>query len=833
VAAVLHQLRLRQLSGGGVLSLRRTEAQQRSSQLEISRVLIELDLTDPTAETFSSRTTLQFGSTGPVTFLDFRGRELLAAQLNGDDLDPAGWQSGRIPLTGLARENTVVVEGRMPYAGDGEGLHRHLDPADQQTYLYAMSFLDAAPRWFACFDQPDLKARYELRVSAPQRWTILGNGPSRQVTPGRWVITPSGPLPSYVVTLVAGPYTSLAEEHAGIRLGLHARASLTAELETAADEVFDVTRRGLDYYTELFGVPYPFGEYHQAFVPDFNAGAMENPGCVTLRDTFLYRGRATATDRSKRADVVAHELAHMWFGDLVTMRWWDDLWLNESFAEYLSMRCCAAVTRYPQWTDFGVVRKDWGFVADQSPTSHPVAGQGADDAETALQQFDGISYAKGAAVLKQLASYLGEEVFLRGLQSYVRRHAWANASFDDLIAAWTDAGAADLLPWAAAWLQTAGLDTIDATAAPAQLVRRAAPGGLERRHALRVVSVDARGALTELAEVVLADEPIPLTVPSDSALLVPDGTDATWAKIRFGPDGWVRLPSVLPRITDQQVLVVISNAVRDAVRGAELAPSAALDLIVIGMAGITADTIVDALFRFAADQLAGPYAPVAQRAARLARVAETAAELLHGASPASDRQLVAFRLLVRCTSDQVMLRRWLDGQRLPPGMVLDPELGWQIVQRLAALDPDPGPIETAVRRDPSAAGRVSAARARATLGRADIKEQAWRWLMQPSELSPYELYAVAEGFFEASQTELTTEYVSRYFAEIGATAEFRSGWVLGEAAGKAYPWTAATPDTLRLADTALAGSLPSPVRRALVDGTDRLRRAVRSLQRFG
>jgi aminopeptidase N len=597
--------------------------------------------------------------------------------------------------------------------------------------------------------------------------------------------------------------------------------------------VLDVTRQGLGYYTELFSVPYPFGEYHQAFVPDLNAGAMENPGCVTLRDTFLYRGRATAAERAKRAGVVAHELAHMWFGDLVTMRWWDDLWLNESFAEYLGMRCCAAATRYPLWTDFGVVRKDWGSVADQSPTSHPVAGQAADDAETALQQFDGISYAKGAAVLKQLAAYLGEEMFLDGLRSYIRRHAWGNAAFGDLLTAWTDAGAVGLEFWAAAWLQTAGLDTIDVTAAPVEVVRTAAPGGAGRRHALCIVSLDGHGALTRLADVTLADDRIPLSVPPESRLLVPDGTDATWAKIRFGPDGWRRLAAVLPSIADEPVLVVISNAIRDAVRDAELAPSAALHLILAGMAGVAAETVVDAMFRFAVDQLAGPYAPVAERAVRMAQVARAAENLLRGAPPGSDRQLLAFRLLVRCTSDQVLLRRWLDNQGMPPGMALDPELSWQIVQRLSALDPDPSPIETALARDPTAAARVSAARARATLGRPETKEQAWTRLMQPSELSAYELYAVAEGFFEAGQTELTKEYVSRYFAEIGATARFRSGWALGEIAARAYPWTAATPDTLRMAEAALAGNLPGPVRRALLDGTDRLRRAVRSLQYFG
>ncbi len=833
MAAVLHQTRLRHLSGGGILSLRRSEAEQRSGQLEVRHVRIELDLTDPSAATFPSRTTIEFASTGPTTFLDFRGRQLVTLHLNGRGLDPAGWQSGRIPLTGLERHNTVVVEGRMPYARDGEGLHRHVDPADDQLYLHATSFLDAAPRWFACFDQPDLKARYELRVRAPAGWTILGNGPSRPAGQGRWVITPSGPLPSYLVTLVAGPYTSVVSEHGGIRLGLHARASLTAELKTAADEVLDVTARGLDYYTELFGVPYAFGEYHQAFVPDLNAGAMENPGCVTLRDTLLYRGRATRPDRAKRAGVVAHELAHMWFGDLVTMRWWDDLWLNESFAEYLSMRCCATATPFPPWTDFGVVRKDWGMVADQSPTTHPVAGQAADDAETALQQFDGISYAKGAAVLKQLAAYLGEEVFSAGLRSYIRRHSFGTAQFGDLITAWTQAGAVDLASWAAAWLQTAGLDTIDVTDPPVQLVRTSPLSGPGRRHALSVVSVDAGGGLALLAEVTLADEPISVAVPQDSRLLVPDGTDAAWAKIRFGPDGWARLGSVLPRITDESVLVVIANAIRDAVRDAELAPATALDLILSLIVHVANDSIVDSLIRFAADQLSGPYAAVADRSARLARVAQLAMDLLQAAAPGSDRQLVAFRLAVRCTSDQAMLRNWFDSRQLPPGMVLDPELGWHLVQRLAALDPDPRPIEVALSRDPSAAGRVSAARARATLGRPETKEQAWRWLMQPSQLSAYEVYAFAEGFFVAEQAELTEEYVGRYFTEIAATASFRSGWALGEVAGKAYPWTAASPETVQIAEAALARNPPGPVRRALLDGTDRLRRAVRSLQRFG
>ena len=280
-----------------------------------------------------------------------------------------------------------------------------------------------------------------------------------------------------------------------------------------------VTRQSFDYYHELFGIPYPFGEYHQAFVPDFNAGAMENPGCVTLRDGFLYRGRATEADRGRRANVIAHELAHMWFGDLVTMRWWDNLWLNESFAEYLAHRCCTAATAYPLWTEFGILRKDWGLVADQSPSTHPIAGQDATDTQIALQNFDGIAYAKGAAVVKQLASHLGDAVFVAGLRSYIDRFAFGNATFEDLIDTWTAAGAVDLGTWAEAWLRTAGPDTIDVTwTEPGQaMITRAAPaaGSVGRVHALAVAGVDPAGAVIALADRSLGDDPVVVTVPDE------------------------------------------------------------------------------------------------------------------------------------------------------------------------------------------------------------------------------------------------------------------------------------------------------------------------------
>ncbi|MDQ1745311.1 MAG: aminopeptidase, partial [Pseudonocardiales bacterium] len=468
-------------------SLTRTEAVERAALLTVRNYRIALDLTGTGGE-FGSDTTIEFSATDSTasTFLDLRARRVLSVQLNGEPVDPAGLVDGRLPLTGLRADNTLRVRALMSYSTDGEGIHRHVDPADGRTYLYAMSFLDAAPRWFACFDQPDLKASFDIEVRCPADWSVIGNGSATRLAPGSWRLAGTRPLATYFVTLIAGPYASIIAEHDGIALGLHARASLAPYLRAEAPELLGLTTAALDRYHELFGIRYPFGEYHQAFVPDFNAGAMENPGCVTLRDQFLYRSAATRGQRTDRASTIAHEMAHMWFGDLVTMRWWDDLWLNESFAEYMGYRVCAAMTGKQSglaelaWIEFGLHRKDWGRVADQAPSNHPVAGNGSEDAAAALADFDGISYAKGASVLKQLAAHLGDEVFFAGLRRHFERHRFGNAEFADLISAWTDAGAVDLERWAEVWLRTSGLDTLSAdqrAASPAGEADQAGPAG--------------------------------------------------------------------------------------------------------------------------------------------------------------------------------------------------------------------------------------------------------------------------------------------------------------------------------------------------------------------
>jgi aminopeptidase N len=816
-------------------SLLRTEAEARAVQLQVGSVLVELDLTEVGCDLFGSRTTVEFTSAGGDSFVDFRGRELVTVTLNGQALDLDRWAEGRIALSDLQPRNTLVVEGRMAYSTDGEGLYRHVDPVDGETYLYAMSFLDAAPRWFACFDQPDLKATYRFEVAAPAGWTVLGNGPSTTSAPGRWTITPLRPLSTYFVTLVAGPYASVEAEHDGIRLGLHARASLRAELEREAPDIVRVTSQSFDYYHRLFGVRYPFGEYHQAFVPDFNAGAMENPGCVTFRDHYIYRGRATEAERGGRACVIAHEMAHQWFGDLVTMRWWDDLWLNESFAEYMAHRCCTEVTRYPQWTEFGIRRKDWGAVADQAPSTHPVAGTGSADAASALQDFDGISYAKGAAVLKQLVGYLGDEVFLAGLRVYFDRYAYGNAEFAELLGSWTAAGAVDLEPWAAAWLQTSGMDTLDVGGDRDEVVVTAtAPDGgpSPRVHAVTVGGVDPGGSVRPLAELALRGRARVVDVPDGTVLVVPDARDATWAKVRFGADGWSGLAAVLPELRDEAVVVVVDNALRDAVRDGELDPDQALDLLCRSVPQQQSEVLVSVVLGFAAKVLAGPFSPVEERADRLGRVHRAAREILAAAATGSDRQLSAFRLAVDTATDLERLTAWSEGRELPDGLVLDSELTWSIIERLAALGADPAVVDRAVREDLSSAAAVHAARARASVPMAEAKEAAWDLLMRPSSASAYEVYATADGFFLPGQEEVTQPYVERYFAEVGATAEFRHGWALGRTALQAFPRLAVSEETVRLAEATLRTDLADALRRELVDSLDQLRRALTSLRRW-
>ncbi|HEX8082358.1 MAG TPA: aminopeptidase N [Jatrophihabitans sp.] len=673
-------------------SLTRVEAVERAALLTVRKYRITLDLTGDGPD-FGSDTTIEFSAAEPgaSTFLDLRAVEVRSVTLNDEPLDPAGLVDGRLPLTGLRAENVLRVQARMAYSSDGEGMHRHVDPADGRTYLYAMSFLDAAPRWFGCFDQPDLKAPFDIEVHCPPEWTVIGNGAATRSAPGHWRLASTRPLATYFVTVVAGPYASITAEHDGIALGLHARASLAPHLRAEAADILGVTTAALDRFHELFGIRYPFGEYHQAFVPDFNAGAMENPGCVTLRDQYIFRSAATRGQRCDRASTITHEMAHMWFGDLVTMRWWDDLWLNESFAEYMGYRVCADLAGEQgglaalAWLEFGLHRKDWGRVADQSPSNHPVAGNGSSDAAGALSDFDGISYAKGASALKQLAAHFGDEVFFAGLRRHFERHQFGNAEFADLMAAWTEAGALDLDSWAQRWLRTSGLDTLTGEQRPASItapagatvaarevwLSRISPDTARRPHTIRVTGYDAQ-ARPRLDEQVTLDSDAVRVGPPDVEplrLVVADSADDSWAKIRFGSAGWQPVAELLPRIAAAPTRVVLYNAIRDAVRNAELDPAQALDMVLAALAEEPVELVTAELLQFATDELAGNYARPADRPGRRAQVAALTHRLLAGAEAGSDAQLEAARAGIRQRRRRLAAR--LVGRRAAAGRAGD------------------------------------------------------------------------------------------------------------------------------------------------------------------
>jgi aminopeptidase N len=811
-----------------VASLTRDEARERAGLIGVEgyHLVLELAAGD---QHFGSVTTIRFTATPRAsTFVDVAPHELHSVTLNGqsvdldDAFDPA---ARRLRLADLEDANELVVDATMAYSHDGEGLHRHVDPADNLPYLYAMSFLAAAPRWYACFDQPDLKAPVEVEVSCPDDWVVFGNGPATQTAPGRWTVASTGPLATYFTTLVAGPYHVLRDEHDGIPLSLSVRQSLAEHLDRDAPALFAHTKHCLDELHELFGVRYPWGEYHQAFVPEFNAGAMENPGCVTFRDTLVFRSRVTDNERLVRDITIAHEMAHMWFGDLVTMRWWDDLWLNESFAEYLGSR----VTGERSWVDFGIHRKSWGFAADRRPSTHPVAGNGAADAASALSEFDGISYAKGASVLRQLALHLGDEMFFDGLRRYIRAHAEGNAEFAQLMAAWAQAGAVDLDSWAAEWLRTTGLDELSVDGGS---LHRTSSDGTTRMHAIAVAGFTRHGAEVAATRTTIESDQTPVEVVGD--ILVADALDETWAKVALPTTAWEQMPTALPWIGEARTRVAIWNAMQLAVADAELDPSLAFEIVAAGLPIETDDGVIDGVGRWATRTLAGCYVSDHARLAVLARLSGAALGLADVAEPKSARQLAAVRVAIGAAIDPDRLLRWLDEQDLPAGVLVDAELRWAIVGRLATLGAiGRGFIDAEAQADLSSQGIVHATRCRASLPDPAAKEAAWTALMTDDERANYELYALAEGFWHPHQSALTEPYVARYFDEIDGTAKLRSGWVVERLAAMTYPWPAIDDATVEQTDELLAGDgLDGRIRRAVTDAGDDLRRAVAARRRF-
>ncbi len=787
-----------------VPNLTQEQAVERAALLDVDSYTVDLDLTDgagkPGEGTFRSTTTVRFSCQRPgaSSWIDLVAAEIRAATLNGAALDVAGYdEANGIALPALAAENEVIIETDGRYMNTGEGLHRFADPVDGGVYLYTQFETADAKRMYACFDQPDLKAVHRIRVVAPADWVVVSNAPCQHIEDVaggavRHVFADSARISPYIVALVAGPYARWTDEYiddeATIPLGIYCRASLAKHMD--AERLFTETKQGFGFYHRAFGVRYPFEKYDQCFVPEFNAGAMENASCVTLLEDYVFRSRVTRFLYERRCETVLHEMAHMWFGDLVTMRWWDDLWLNESFATWASVLCQSQATEYTgAWTTFATVEKAWAYRQDQLPSTHPIACD-IPDVQAVEVNFDGITYAKGASVLRQLVAYVGLDEFLAGLRLYFTRHAWANATLADLLAALEQESGRDLSGWSAQWLETTGLNTLrpeftvdsdGAFASFAVLQGGASPGAGElRTHRLAVGVYDSPadrigGALVRTHRVELdvsedrTEVPELVGVPAGQLVLVNDD-DLTYCTMRLDEKSLATLVDRIGDITESLPRSLCWSAAWEMTREAEFK---ARDFIAVVLAGLPAETEVGVVQRLLAQaQVAlSSYAdPVWASEDGWPKFAGTLMNLVSAAEPGSDHQLALVNALTTSLLGKPeldALAGWLAGEGVPEALAVDTDLRWRLLQGLTAHGVM-GEDEIAAEqdRDATATGRRQAERTRALLPTPADKEQAWRRAMRDDELPNAISEAIIGGFSHPAQKPLLMPYLDRYFTEI-------------------------------------------------------------------
>jgi aminopeptidase N len=804
-------------------SLARDEAVRRKALLSVTSYDVRLDLAADDV-TFRSLTTVRFAAGGAGdTFADVKPVALHRAVLDGVELDPGTLAEGRLPMHLSPGDHELVVEATMPFRNDGEGLHRSVDPADGLVYVYGMSFMDAAPTVFACFDQPDLKAPYTMHVTAPAEWFVVGNARAEEVGAAdgvrEWRLGPTPPLSTYFVTLVAGPYHQLAGEHDGIRLSFSSRQSLAETLDREAEELFSLTRQSFDELHRLFGLRYAFGDYHQAFVPEFNAGAMENPGCITIRDPLLFDRPSTRAERSYRAALIAHEMAHQWFGNLVTPAWWDDLWLNESLAEYVGYRVAADATPYDDaWVDQSYARRVWGLTADQRPTTHPVAGNGAVDALAALQDFDGISYARGSNVLRQLAARLGDDVFLGGIRDHFDRHPFGNATMHDLFDSWSRTGAGDLGDFVKDWLLTPGPDvlTFDREAG---VVRRTPPTEhpADRAHRLVVATHSPDGWTRTPLD--LDGPTTPLRLANGAAPVVIDADETTWAVTPPDSVTMAALPRLAPSL-DPQLRATLWNSIRMGFFNALVDPDQVVDLLAVAPPiEDTADTQ-----RHLMPWVLGTVVPLA-RAGTLDRLHAGLQAAIERTEPGSELRLSAFRALIATASDPGALAAWAAGERLPEGVDQDDDLRWRVRRRQAELGAiDRTELDAALEAEPTGHALVEHARAVSSLPTKEGKEFAWDRFLGRTSVAMYEIEAAGAGLWRPAQQDVTRDYVAPYFENLPAVVAHHQGWVQAVAVEAFFPITHLDDETADRARAALDLDLPPAAVRKLREQLDELER---------
>jgi aminopeptidase N len=833
----------------------RAETADRAGLLRVESYDVTLDLTRG-GQTFGSTSVVVFdcAELGAASYADLVAETVHEITLNGVPIDPAAaYADGRIALTGLAERNELRVVADCAYETGGFGLQRSVDSADGRVYTFTQFEAAHARRVFANFEQPDLKAAFTFHVTVPEHWTVLSNQPAPERQPAadgaaRWHFPPTPRISTYLTAIAAGEYHVVRDTHTTpggqvIPLGLACRQSMASYLDAA--DILLITRQGLDYFTGFFG-DYPFDKYDQVFVPD-NAGAMENVGCVILTESLLFRSKVTDRMYEERAMIILHEMAHQWFGDLVTMRWWEDLWLNESFAELAGHLATAEATRFTQaWTTFCGGRKIWGYGQDQLPSTHPIAA----DVPTLSQaeaNFDGISYAKGASVLKQLVAYVGRDAFFAGIRAYFAEHAWGNATLSDLLRALQASSGRSLGDWSKAWLETAGPNTLRSEfevgpdgAFGSFAVRQEAPdahptlrphhiaiglynlvdGALERTHQ---VQVDVAGPRTEVPSLVGMPQP-------DLILLNDD--DLGYAIIRFDERSLATLTEDIGRFRDGLARTLCWSAVGDMASQAELSVPAFVRIVVAGMGSEPSVTVLQLLHAETMRLLATTADPDWVPAGKELLAAESIRQL-RAAEPGSDHQLAWAQLLggAATSGDQLdMVAGLLDGTATVTGLVVDTELRWSLLRRLAATgqagDAD---IDAELKRDSTDAGRRTAAAARAGIPDAEHKAAAWRQVAESTELGLEESAAVARSFNTPEHAKLLAPYAAKYFEQLPAIWAARADLLRVLLGRLLFPYPAASPELLAAVDSFLAEPGRDPaLSRMVIEGRDVVERALRS-----
>ena len=827
-------------------NLTKIEALTRSRLITVKNYDIEIDLREvASSETFHTQAVVTFlAEPGESSFIDAIAHTVHRVVLNGKDLPVAEvFQDSRIALSGLKADNTLQIDADFLYTNSGEGLHRFVDPVDQEIYLYTQFEVPDSRRVFPVFEQPDLKATFRFTVHAPSHWEVVSNQPTPAAEPvlngSTWNFTATPRISSYITAVVAGPYVVVRDELVSssgktIPLGVFSRKSLSQYLDT--DYIIDITRKGFEYFESRFGVPYPFEKYDQLFVPEFNAGAMENAGAVTFTESYVFRSHVSDAVRERRVVTILHELAHMWFGDLVTMRWWNDLWLNESFAEWASTIATAEATEWTEaWTTFQAMEKSWAYRQDQLPSTHPIVAN-IRDIEDVQVNFDGITYAKGGSVLKQLVAWVGEDAFFRGVHNYFVKHQWSNATLADFLEELEDTSGRKLRGWSELWLETAGVNTLypeisvdDSGVITSFQIRQTAPVEWPtlRPHRLAVgfynpgedgilqrvwrTELDIDGELSEVSEALGQVRPELILINDD---------DLAYAKIRLDEHSRAAAIRGLSRIASPLARALIWGSLWDSTRDAETPPQEFIELVLGNIASESESTTI----RTALGQLslvARNYVTPERRSEVLEHVATRLWDLASSAATGSDSQfqlVKAYAMLASTTEHADILRSLLEGRISLAGLVIDTDLSWELLAGLALVGAaDKAEIEAALAKDNTSNGQQAAARARSLIPTTENKRAVFTELVTSPDTPNAIVRSLTLGYDLAHDPSALEPLVDDYFSMLENMWNERTYKIAEYLAEGLYPSSLVSEDLVRKSRQWLESHPSIPALRRIVE----------------